>query len=264
MESSLKIVIREGEVVVKIGIVGISGRMGQVLSQEISKKSALTLGVSYSKELADQVSLADLFADNDVVIDFSNAALVESVLDAALENPKPLVICTTGWDRQALDKKITTLGAQVPVILATNTSVGAAIQRYLVKVVSKALGDDFDVDLHEKHHRFKVDSPSGTAMTLLEDIQTAKQETFGKNFETYTVGEGARKDELIGVSVTRSGSIVGEHEVSFTSLDEQITIKHTAFDRALFAKGALKAALWCTQVDEPGLYTIFDVLSLKD
>ncbi len=248
----------------KVGIVGISGRMGQVLSQEISKKADLELGISYSKELAASVTLQDLFSDNDIVVDFSNAALVESVLEAALQNPKPLIICTTGWDRDALDEKIRELSAKVPVILATNTSIGAAIQRYIVKVVAKALGDDFDVDLHESHHRFKVDSPSGTAVTLLEDIKDAKKTAFGKDFSTFTVGNGAREDNLIGVSVSRQGSIVGEHEVSFTSLEEQITIKHTAFDRALFAKGALKAVEWSINVEQPGLYTIFDVLSLRD
>lgn len=248
----------------KVGIVGVSGRMGQVLSQEIVKKADLELGVSYSKELAANVSLKDLFSDNDIVVDFSNAALVEAVLDAALENPKPLIICTTGWDRVALDAKIEALSLKVPVILATNTSIGAAIQRYIVKVVAKALGDDFDVDLHESHHRFKVDSPSGTAMTLLEDIKDAKKAAFGQEFSHFTVGNGARENHLIGVSVSRQGAIVGEHEVSFTSLEEQITIKHTAFDRALFAKGALKAVEWGVNVDKPGLYTIFDVLSLTD
>lgn len=248
----------------KVGVIGISGRMGQVLSQEISKKAELALGVSYCKESADKVSLTDLFIDNDVIIDFSNAALVESVIDAALMNPKPLIICTTGWDRDALDAKITALSQKVPVVLATNTSIGAAIQRYIVKVVAKALGDDFDIDVHEKHHRFKVDSPSGTAETLIEDIKDAKKVAFDSDYSAYTVGHGAREEALIGVSVSRSGSIVGEHEVSFTSLEEQITIKHTAFDRALFARGALKAAEWSIHVEKPGLYTIFDVLSLTD
>ena len=246
----------------KVGIVGVSGRMGQVLSQEISKKAGFALGVSYSKEVAGTISLTDLFIDNDIVVDFSNAALVESVLDAALLNPKPLIICTTGWDREVLDSKIVELSQKVPVILATNTSIGAAIQRYIVKVVAKALGEDFDVDLHEKHHRFKVDSPSGTATTLLEDIVAAKEKAFNKQYRPYQVGDGAREADKIGVSVTRAGSIVGEHEVTFTSLEEQISIKHTAFDRALFAKGALKCVEWLSQGQKPGRYTIFDVLNL--
>lgn len=248
----------------KVGIIGISGRMGQVLSSEIPQKVGLELGISYSKELADKVSLHDLFAENDVVIDFSNAELVASVLDAALKSPKPLVICTTGWDRELLQDKLDQISKKVPLILATNTSVGAAIQRYIVKVVAKALGEDFDVDLHERHHRFKVDSPSGTAVTLLEDIKDAKKSAYDREFKAYTVGDSARKDDLIGVSVTRAGSIVGEHEVSFTSLEEQITIKHTAFDRALFAKGALKCVDWVIKGQKPGLYTIFDVLDLKE
>lgn len=249
---------------IKVGIIGVSGRMGQVLSQEIEKREGLELGTSYSKELAGEVSLGAVFENNDVVVDFSNAGLVESVLKAALATPKPLVICTTGWDREALQANLDQLATQVPVILATNTSVGAAIQRFIVSIVAKALGDEFDVDLHESHHKFKVDSPSGTAMTLIEDIQQAKKEAFNRDFETYTVGHGAREDDLIGVSVTRAGSIVGEHAVSFTSLEEQITIKHTAFDRALFAKGALKCVEWIAQKNSPGSYTIFDVLGLKE
>ncbi len=248
----------------KVGIIGVSGRMGQVLSSEIAKKPGLELGLSYSKELAGEVSLQAVFDDNDVVVDFSNAELVESVLQAALKSPKPLIICTTGWDRQALAAELNQLADRVPLVLATNTSVGAAIQRYIVNIVAKALGDDFDVDLHESHHKFKVDSPSGTAVTLIEEIQSAKKEAFDQEFDTYTVGQGARADHLIGVSVTRAGSIVGEHTVSFTSLEEQITIKHTAFDRALFAKGALKCVEWMATKKEPGNFTIFDVLGLKE
>lgn len=132
-----------------------------------------------------------------------------------------------------------------------------------MQIVAKALGEEFDVDLHESHHRFKVDSPSGTAVTLLKDIVAAKEEAFNQHFTAYQVGDGAREAEKIGVSVTRAGSIVGEHEVTFTSLEEQITIKHTAFDRALFAKGALKCVEWLSQAQKPGCYTIFDVLNLK-
>lgn len=245
-----------------VGIVGITGRMGQVLSEEIMKRKVLKLGNSYSKELAENSSLKDVFRENDVVVDFSNAALVPEVIAAALNDPKPLIICTTGWDQALLMPQIDQLAKKVPVILATNTSIGAAIQRYIVKIVAKSLGEEFDVDLHESHHRFKVDSPSGTATTLLEDIVAAKESAFNKRYRPYQVSDGARGDDKIGVSVTRAGSIVGEHEVIFTSLEEQISIKHTAFDRRLFAKGALKCVEWLSQGQKPGCYTIFDVLNL--
>lgn len=248
---------------VKVGIIGISGRMGQVLSEEITKREGLVLGCSYSRELAENSTIDTVFKENDIVVDFSHATLVPEIITAALSNPKPLIICTTGWDQAALMPQIEQLAKEVPVILATNTSIGAAIQRYIVQIVAKALGDDFDIDLHESHHRFKVDSPSGTAVTLLEDIVAAKEEAFNKRYAPYQVGDGAREEEKIGVSVTRAGSIVGEHAVTFTSLEEQITIKHTAFDRALFAKGALKCVEWLSQTQKPGLYTIFDVLNLK-
>lgn len=245
-----------------VGIIGITGRMGQVLSEEITKREAFKLGSSYSKELAESSTLATVFKENDVVVDFSNAALVPEIITAALNDPKPLIICTTGWDQAQLMPQIDQLAQKVPVILATNTSIGAAIQRYIVQIVAKALGEDFDIDLHESHHRFKVDSPSGTATTLLEDIVAAKEKAFNKQYRPYQVGDGAREADKIGVSVTRAGSIVGEHEVTFTSLEEQISIKHTAFDRALFAKGALKCVEWLSQGQKPGRYTIFDVLNL--
>lgn len=245
-----------------VGIIGVTGRMGQVLSEEITKRKALKLGCSYSKELAESNQLATVFKENDVVVDFSNAALVPEIITTALDDPKPLIICTTGWDQAQLMPQIDQLAQKVPVILATNTSIGAAIQRYIVKVVAKALGEDFDIDLHESHHRFKVDSPSGTATTLLEDIVSAKADAFNKQYRPYQVGAGAREADKIGVSVTRAGSIVGEHEVTFTSLEEQISIKHTAFDRALFAKGALKCVEWLSAGQKPGRYTIFDVLNL--
>lgn len=245
---------------VTVGIIGISGRMGQAVSAEV-EKAGLAVGPSYSHELADQVSLAEVFAGNDVVIDFSHASLTATLLEAAVENPKPLVICTTGWDQAALSDQLGQLSRQVPVIVATNTSIGAAMQRYLVQVVAKALGDEFDINLHERHHRFKVDSPSGTAKTLIADIERAKQ-TRGETITPYTVSDGAREPHQLGISVARCGSIVGEHEVTFTSLEEEITIKHTAFDRTLFAKGAVKCANWLL-TQKAGQYTIFDVLSLK-
>lgn len=246
----------------KVGIVGISGRMGQAVSAEVNKVAGLEVGASYSQELANQISLEEVFAGNDVVIDFSHASLIEGLLDAALANPKPLVICTTGWDQAALSDKLSQLAHQVPVIVATNTSIGAAMQRYLVQVVAKALGDEFDINLHERHHRFKVDSPSGTAKTLISDIARAKQAR-GEEITPYVVGDGARKPHQLGVSVARCGSIIGEHEVTFTSLEEEITIKHTAFDRTLFAKGAVRCAKWLLTQKQAGQYTIFDVLSLQ-
>ncbi len=249
----------------KVGIIGVSGRMGQAVKAEVERQSALEVGCAYSHELADQVSLEQVFAENDVVIDFSHASLTAALLDAALIHPKPLVICTTGWDQAVLSDKLTQLTDQVPVIVATNTSIGAAMQRYLVQVVAKALGDEFDINLHERHHRFKVDSPSGTAKTLIADIERVKRER-GEEIIPYTVGDAAREPYRLGVSVARCGSIVGEHEVTFTSLEEEITIKHTAFDRTLFAKGAVRCATWLlTQQAQQrvGQYTIFDVLSLK-
>ncbi len=248
----------------RVGIIGQSGRMGQVLSGELTNQPDLEAGLGYSKEAEDVVTLDALFAESDVVIDFSNASLVEAVLTAGIAQPKPLIICTTGWDQEALAPLVERFTKRAPLIIASNTSVGAAVQRYLVRKLATVLGGEFDVDLHEKHHRFKVDSPSGTAVTLLEEIEAGKAER-GEQYERYTVGNSAREENRIGVSVQRAGSIVGEHSVTFTSLAEQIEIRHTSFDRALFAQGAILAARWLlNHGGESGNYTMFDVLDLNE
>lgn len=249
----------------KVGIIGKSGRMGQELTKVFTNKPGYEVGTSYSKESAKEVTLDAVFKENDIVVDFSNAALVGKILEAGIKNPKPLIICTTGWDQTALKAQLEEFTIKAPLIIATNTSIGAAVQRYVVRKVAEVLGEEFDIDLHEKHHRFKVDSPSGTAVTLVNDLLLAKKNAQNLEYESYIVGQEARPERKVGVSVQRSGSIVGEHEVSFTSLEEQITIKHTAFDRALFAKGAAKAVEWLLEKKiSPGSYTMFDLLQLKD
>ncbi len=246
-----------------IGIIGSSGRMGQVLRGALAEHTQFVAGKGYSHETRDTLTLAQLFSESDYVVDFSHASLVEEIITAAIDNPKPLVICTTGWDQEALTPKLKELSGKAPLIIASNTSIGAIVQRYLVRKLATILGDEFDIDVHEKHHRFKVDSPSGTAISLVEEIQEGKRER-GQEYELYYVGNSAREERQIGMSVQRAGSIVGEHDVSFTSLSEQIVIRHNSFDRALFAQGAIKALEWLNKEQlEGGIYTMFDVLNLK-
>lgn len=239
--------------VIKIGIIGITGRVGKLLCEEIDQNSNFIRGKAFSRE---GNSLEEVFADNDCVIDFSSPDLLKDILIAAINNPKPLIICTTGWDYNNYQKEIKEISAKVPLLIAPNTSLGACVQLFITKQLAKILGTDFDIDIIEKHHRNKIDIPSGTSRQLANSIIEVKG-------HDYTVGEikhGPRPDNFIGSVALRSGSVFGEHEVIFTGDCEMVSIKHQAFNRSLFAKGALEAAKWCFFKKTPGLYNMLDVV----
>lgn len=245
-----------------VGVIGETGRMGSILTEMIGQDPRFELGIGYSMENSGDATLDRVFQENDLVIDFSHASLVEANLTAALRSPKPLIICTTGWSPEKMADKLSALSEKVPVIVASNTSVGACLQRYVAGKMAEILDEDFDIDVHEKHHRFKVDSPSGTAVSLAEEMINAKLKVYNLNYELYTPGHFAREEHKIGMSVERSGNIAGTHTASFTSLEESISITHVAFDRTLFAKGAIRAAAWLSEQKTPNIYSMYDVLNL--
>lgn len=239
-----------------IGIIGITGRMGNILAKMINDSQSYSLGQGYSSSSCD---LSEVFLSNDYIIDFSSNILIYSVLSAALRNPKPLIICTTGWDKNKYAKDIEKLAKTIPLIIASNTSVGAYLQSYLVREMARFLDDDYDIDIIEKHHRNKVDSPSGTALSLFEDIKSIKQ----KEYRTSQEEPGKREDNLISINSIRSGNIYGEHEVIFTSSEEVLSVKHVVFSRSIFAKGAIKALDWLVKKKpDPGIYSMQDVLGM--
>ena len=246
-----------------VGIVGSTGRMGGVLADVINS-SEFVVGIGFGLGQEPQVELATVFLENDFVVDFSNAGLVERLLKEALINPKPLVICTTGWSAEDYKEQLAELSVIVPVVIATNTSIGAFLQRYLVRKLAGVLSADYDIDIIEKHHRNKVDCPSGTAMTLFKDIRQEKQVVFAAEYTTHPLHEGPRPDNYVGMEVVRSGNLPGDHAVSFISLEEMISVQHVAFDRKLFAKGAVRIVRWLSETaPQPGIYSMADVLDLK-
>ena len=246
-----------------IGIVGNTGRMGGVLADVINH-SEYVVGPGFGLGQEPHVELATVFENNDYVIDFSNASLIGELLQTALDNPKPLLICTTGWAVENYQEQLDRLSAKVPVVVATNTSVGAFLQRYLVRKLAGVLGADYDIDIIEKHHRNKVDCPSGTAMTMFNEIKRVKHAVFAADYNTHTLNEGPRPDNYVGMEVVRSGNLPGDHAVSFTSLEEMITVQHVAFDRKLFAKGAVRIVRWLNENEPaPGIYGMADVLDLQ-
>ena len=248
----------------KIGIIGSTGRMGLLLQEKIAKHPHFVNGPGFSRSQLANTSLMRVFSENDYLIDFSNPELMQSILETALVIPKPLVICTTGWNPESYQELLNQVIRKMPVVLASNTSIGAYLQKQLVQEISKILGSDYDIDILEKHHRYKVDIPSGTARSLIQEIQNVKNTHQSVVYEASMLEKGPRKDNVIGISIQRSGNIPGDHEVTFTSDDEMISIRHVAFSRNLFAQGALRIVEWLDHArPQPGLYTMQDVLKIS-
>ncbi len=203
-------------------------------------------------------SLDEINEKIDVIIDFSHFSNVETVLEYALREKVAVLIATTGFSEEVEDK-IKEAGKEIPVLLASNTSLGVNVFVETLKKVVPMLAEDYDIEIIEKHHNRKIDSPSGTAKTLLETINDSLPEK--RDLVHGREGMKKREQNEIGVHAVRGGSIVGEHTVIFAGQDEVIEIKHEAFSRKLFANGAVKAAKYLYG-KEAGLYTMQNVLGL--
>lgn len=181
--------------------------------------------------------LTDLkkYEDFDVIIDFSNYMATEKLLNLALKYKKPVLIATTGHEEKQIDL-IKQASKEIPIIIASNTSTGVLALNQLVKKAAELL-NDFEVEIVEYHHNRKIDSPSGTAKTIANEIISIRSELESKFGRT-----GKREKNELGISSVRAGSIVGKHEVLFAGEDEIVTITHEAFSRKIFALGAIRIA----------------------
>lgn len=197
----------------------------------------------------------------DMVIDFSQPAAADKTIDYCLKAGTAMVLGTTGLSEKQYEK-IKTASAKIPVIYGTNMSVGMNVLFSLAGKVASMLGDEYDTEIIEQHHRFKKDAPSGSALTLAENICKAT----GKKFPDCLVPGRSGKDALrekgtIGMHAVRAGDITGVHSVIFSTLGETVTLNHTAHSRDTFAQGALLAARWLVG-KKPGLYSMADVLGI--
>lgn len=250
------------------GISGATGRVGQILVN-IIKNSDDKLGavmfqgtqtIEFEPETVITNDAKTLLENCDVVIDFSAPIATQSVLEAAIENPKPLVIATTGLNDHQQNLMIEA-SKKAPVLYATNMSLGIAILNKLVAMVSEKLRD-FDIEIVEQHHHFKVDAPSGTALTLAESCAKARGLNLKEVIVTGRSGHvGARSKDEIGVFAVRGGDVVGRHTVGFYNEGEFLELNHTATSRETFARGAIKVAKWLVN-QKPGLYSINDALGI--
>lgn len=240
----------------KIGIIGSAGRMGQALVDAI-----VADGQEYVGGVDKGDDLAALVAACDVLVDFSSPHALEANLDACVAAGKPIVIGTTGLEERH-HFLIDDAARDIPVLQTGNTSLGVTMLAALVEQAARQLGEDWDIEILEMHHRHKVDAPSGTALLLGEAAANGRGIDLKQHSDRGRDGiTGARKAGDIGFASLRGGSVAGDHHVIFASEHERIELVHRAETRAIFARGAVKAATWLTR-QKAGRFNMQEVLDL--
>ena len=237
----------------KIVLVGF-GMMNQMVKELIDKKQDMEcIGIIGSRHAR---SLFDIGSDFDVIIDFSHPDYLNMICEYVEKKSVALVLATTGYTQEQIES-IRKLSLKAPIVYTANFSLGITVFQQILKQITPVLKDLFDVELIEKHHRQKLDAPSGTAKMLLEamDGLEYRDRKYGRE------GDCRRGDE-IGIHSIRGGSITGEHTVMFINEDEILEISHKAESKQVFASGALKAAEFAVK-QTPGLYGMDDVLFQK-
>ncbi len=236
-------------------LTGCCGRMGHAIRANLPQDCRILAGVDLLGEADFPVyrNIADVKEKCDVMIDFSNHVLTKDILDYAVKNQTPCVICTTGQTESELEY-IEKCSEKVAVFRSGNMSLGINLIMRLAAEAAKTLGDDFDIEIIEKHHRNKLDAPSGTAIMIADEIKAEMSED-----TVYTYGRADRRTVRpkceIGISSVRGGDIVGEHEVLFCGNGEVISVKHTAETREVFASGAIRAAVYLAD-KSAGMYSM--------
>lgn len=231
---------------INIILCGCSGKMGYVIKTVCDEDENVKIvgGVDAfdSKDLPFPVfsDFKKINTESDVIIDFSNPSTLDGLLEYASDNKKPVVIATTGFDEEQIEK-IHSAAKKIPVFFTFNMSIGINLMIELAKSAAKVLGNDFDIEIIEKHHNQKIDAPSGTAIMLADAVSEELESKPFYEYDRHSKREKRPKDE-IGIHSVRGGTIVGEHEVIFAGNDEIISIKHQAMSKKIFACGSINAA----------------------
>lgn len=243
---------------------GCNGAMGRVISSLVkeTEQAVIVAGidpfVQENGEYPVFETLEECDVEADVIIDFSTAAAVDHLLDYAADRKMPVVLCTTGLSKEQVER-VETVSRETALLRSANMSLGINTLMKLLTQVSGLFADaGFDIEIVEKHHRRKLDAPSGTAIALVEAVNEGLEEPYEYVYDRSDRRMSRPKKE-IGISAVRGGTIVGEHEVIFAGTDEVIELKHTAYSRAVFAKGALQAALFLAG-KPAGLYDMSHVI----
>ncbi len=263
----------------RVVIIGVSGRMGHALVRAASELAAVRitaavasgrsaslgrdagvlagtqpLGVEVTSDLTAALAAAD------VAIDFSQADATRASIAACRAVRKPLLIGTTGFAAELTEPELDAAAGEIPLLIAPNTSLGVALLTALVRKAARALPAEFDVEIIEAHHRMKRDAPSGTALALARAAGEGRGLPPAEAPAGTAAGRiGPRRQGEIGLAVVRGGDIVGEHTVLFAGPGEELRLSHRAGDRAIFARGALRAALWL-RGQPPGRYDMSDIV----
>lgn len=243
---------------------GCNGAMGQVISEiiEESESAVMAAGVDFKDDGHNPYpvfkNLEDCNVDVDVIIDFSSSKATDRLLSYVAEKQIPLVLCTTGLSEEQL-KKVEETSKKTAILRSANMSLGVNVLLKLVNTAAKVLADaDFDIDIVEKHHKLKVDAPSGTALALADAVNEALHNEYEYVYDR-SQRRIKRPKKEIGISAVRGGTIVGQHDVIFAGQDEVIEFHHTAYSKAIFGKGAVSAAIYLAG-KPAGMYDMSDVI----
>lgn len=244
---------------------GCSGRMGMAVQTEMLLHPDMKIVAGIDKFKIECFgfpvfdSLKECGIKADVVIDFSNAEVVDELLDTCVEKRLALVLCTTGLSQEQLDH-VELASKKIPILKSANMSLGINVLQRLIETATKILySENFDIEIVEKHHRMKMDAPSGTALMLADTVNSSLENALNYRYDRSDIRAERTKNE-IGISAIRGGGIVGEHEVIFAGDNEVLSIRHEAFSRDVFAKGAVSAAAYLLHC-RAGLHTMQDVIS---
>ena len=246
----------------QIGIAGITGRMGQLLAEEVRSAGATLVGGISRSDTGSFSDLAALAAASDVVIDFTNVSTVQDSAATMAVSGKAWVLGTSGLSNQD-EAAVERAAVHIPVVYASNFSAGVNLVLALAERMSAALpADAYDAEIVEMHHRQKVDAPSGTAVGMGRAVARGRGVRLDDVMDSGRHGHtGPRKTGSIGFAALRGGQVVGEHSLIFAAGSEHIGLTHRAFDRRTFATGAVRAALWAVS-QRPRLYSMMDVLGM--
>lgn len=252
---------------IRVVVAGAFGRMGTTLSRMIVESDALELaggidiraGAQFGADVVESTGI-DAFLEEkrpDVLIDFTVAAAAVENIRAAADHGVALVVGTTGFSDEQAAANRAAIDGRIPAVISSNYAIGVNVFWQLIRAAAPLLAG-YDIEVIEAHHRYKKDAPSGTAKTILGILE----ETLGEHEKKYGREGMAERGNEIGVHVIRGGDIVGDHAVLFAGNYETITLSHRAYDRAVFATGALRAAEWV--VGQPaGIHTFAEVLGLE-
>lgn len=243
---------------------GCNGKMGRVVTDIANKDTDVQIvaGIDAYDGIANDYpvfkSIKECTVKADVIIDFAVASAVDDLMDYAVETHTPVVLCTTGLTAAQLDK-VQMASEKVAVLKSANMSLGINTLMKILQVATEVLAErGYDIEIVEKHHNQKVDAPSGTALALADCINQVLNNEYDYTYDRSNIRE-KRPEKEIGISAVRGGTIVGEHEVIFAGRDEVIEFKHTAYSKAIFAKGAVDAAKYLAD-KRTGMYNMADVI----